>query len=241
MFNIDKNYYDLKPSGIGALSILWNNYKDIVKNEAIDVNQWLDEFFFCLLGGYGITYELNESAFLILKNKGLFEKQIFAKSEDSIFQLFQNELNRRQFSPRGKNGNFRAYRFPNSKGLILTKAGKWLKDVCDFKLENVFSMENSSQENRNFLLSCPGFGYKSSSWFLRNIGLGSDLAILDIHIYRTLLDFGIIPENLQVQTNYLEIEDYFCKACDLINAKPELMDLIIWMWARKGNEKNARL
>ena len=41
---------------------------------------------------------------------------------------------------------------------------------------------------RELLCGCPGFGYKTASWLLRNLGLGRGLAIIDVHVLRALAD-----------------------------------------------------
>jgi N-glycosylase/DNA lyase len=53
-----------------------------------------------------------------------------------------------------------------------------------------------------------GLGYKEASHFLRNIGLGEDLAILDRHILKNLALLGVIAEvpSSPTKRNYLDIE-----------------------------------
>jgi N-glycosylase/DNA lyase len=165
-----------------------------------------------------------------LKKKGYFEPSVYRDHTDWLEGKLESELETRQFDPLCKDGSFRAYRFPKSKAKILVKAGQWLLRTCDFCLSDL--LNSTSKKNREILLECPGVGYKTASWFLRNIGQGDGLAILDIHIYRILKDFAIIPPTLTVESDYLEIEDFFCDACDAIGARIESMDLILWTWAR---------
>ncbi|MDR2768603.1 MAG: hypothetical protein LBB82_09810 [Treponema sp.] len=53
-----------------------------------------------------------------------------------------------------------------------------------------------------------GFGFKEASHFLRNIGFGSSLCILDTHMLRQLVEFKVIKEKPASLTpkRYLEIE-----------------------------------
>jgi thermostable 8-oxoguanine DNA glycosylase len=192
----------------------------------------LDEFFFCLLGGFSIPFELNKSAFSILKEKGYFDSQLPWEEEGKISQELSKELRTPQFLPRRLDGGLRSYRFPNKKALIIASAGRWLKNGCAFKLSCLFEGNDDSKGKRNVLLQCPGFGYKSASWFLRNIGMGDNLAILDVHIFNTLQEFRIIPVELDISSDYLEIEDIYCCVCDQIGADPQIMDLIVWSWKR---------
>ncbi|MEN6511386.1 MAG: hypothetical protein ABFD00_06080 [Chloroherpetonaceae bacterium] len=222
------------------MKFLWNQYQSSLNFSPVAKEKWIDEFFFCLLGGYGVKYELNKSAFLILKEKGYFNKENDWEDILGISQGITNELLKKQFTLDYSKGKLRAYRFPYSKGDIIAKAGNWLKVMCNFHLDELFLKESNSKQNRLCLISCPGFGLKSASWLLRNIGMGNDLAILDIHVYRTLQELRLIPEEFFIPKNYLEIEDSYCNICRIINAKTEAMDLIIWTWARQGRHETSR-
>lgn len=218
-------------SGLSAMDFLWSRYQGKYSISAKSQN-WLDEFFFCLLGGYSIPYELNKSAYLVLKEKGCFNTDLPWERESEMGQLIANELCKPQFSPLLSNGQKRRYRFPNKKATIIAQAGHWLKMTCNFELDTLLDGCETPKNKRTVLLQCPGLGYKSASWLLRNIGMGSNLAILDVHVYRTLREFRIIPDELNIPADYLEIEKMYCHACHSIGADTELMDLIIWSWAR---------
>jgi N-glycosylase/DNA lyase len=75
-----------------------------------------------------------------------------------------------------------------------------------------------------------GYGLKEASHFLRNIGFGENVAILDRHILKNLVKCGVInevPAHLSKKT-YLEIEEKmreFCKKHKLSFAE---LDLIFW-------------
>lgn len=62
-----------------------------------------------------------------------------------------------------------------------------------------------------------GLGCKEASHFLRNIGLGNDMAILDIHILGNLKRYKVIEEipSSISRKNYLNIEDKMRKFCKL--------------------------
>lgn len=75
-----------------------------------------------------------------------------------------------------------------------------------------------------------GIGCKEASHFLRNIGLGEDLAILDRHILKNLRRFGVIediPGSLS-RRKYLEIEGKMCKFADMIGIPMAHLDLLLW-------------
>ncbi len=92
------------------------------------------------------------------------------------------------------------------------------------KFENPFDL-------REFLVrNIKGLGYKEASHFLRNIGLGKNIAILDRHILKNLKELKIIkeiPESL-TKRKYIEIEKKFIKFSEKIGILPEELDLVLW-------------
>ena len=75
-----------------------------------------------------------------------------------------------------------------------------------------------------------GFGYKEASHFLRNIGFYEDVAILDRHILRNIVRFGIIkeiPKTINKKT-YIEIEDKMKNYCKKHKINFAELDLIFW-------------
>ena len=76
-----------------------------------------------------------------------------------------------------------------------------------------------------------GLGYKEASHFLRNIGLGKDLAILDRHILKNLKRYGVIdkmPASLGTKKVYLDIERRMLEFSKKINVPPDELDLLFW-------------
>lgn len=76
-----------------------------------------------------------------------------------------------------------------------------------------------------------GLGYKEASHFLRNIGLGSDIAILDRHILKNLKRYGAIdriPDSIGTRKRYLDIEDKARRFCKSIRIPLEEIDLLFW-------------
>jgi len=75
-----------------------------------------------------------------------------------------------------------------------------------------------------------GIGYKEASHFLRNIGLGENLAILDRHIMKNLRLFGIIeeiPDSLS-RKRYIEIEKRMKEFANKINIPISHLDFVLW-------------
>lgn len=77
-----------------------------------------------------------------------------------------------------------------------------------------------------------GYGYKEASHFLRNIGLGGDIAILDRHILKNLKRYGVIrsiPPSVGSRKIYMEIENRMRKFSK--HAKIPLKDLDLLFWS----------
>ncbi len=75
-----------------------------------------------------------------------------------------------------------------------------------------------------------GLGPKEASHFLRNIGLGENLAILDRHILLNLQDLGVIealPASL-TRSRYHAIERDLLDFCEQIDIPVGHMDLLLW-------------
>ena len=75
-----------------------------------------------------------------------------------------------------------------------------------------------------------GMGYKEASHFLRNIGFGREIAILDRHILKNLKAYGAIervPRSLTAGL-YLNIEDKAKKFAKSVNIPLEELDLLFW-------------
>ena len=86
-------------------------------------------------------------------------------------------------------------------------------------------------EAREWLIeNVKGMGYKESTHFLRNIGMGGDMAILDRHILRNLEAFGIIEEiPTSISKNrYLNIEKKMRTFSKDLGIPMDHLDLLLW-------------
>lgn len=100
--------------------------------------------------------------------------------------------------------------------------------VC---LKPVLNMFDNIHECRQWLVNkIDGFGYKEASHFLRNIGMGEEIAILDRHILRNLKETGIIeeiPESLS-RAKYVQIEKQMIEFARQIRIPVSHLDLLLW-------------
>ena len=90
--------------------------------------------------------------------------------------------------------------------------------------DNPFKLRDWLEENVR------GFGMKESNHFMRNIGLGSDIAILDVHILKNLKEYGVIEEVPEVLTKkvYLEIESKMREFSKLVKIPMDELDILLW-------------
>ncbi|NYT02777.1 MAG: N-glycosylase/DNA lyase [Methanosarcinales archaeon] len=75
-----------------------------------------------------------------------------------------------------------------------------------------------------------GMGYKEASHFLRNVGMGRDLSILDRHILKNLVRLQVIdeiPSSLTRKT-YLGIEERMREFAARIGVPLDHLDLVLW-------------
>jgi len=91
--------------------------------------------------------------------------------------------------------------------------------------------EGSINSKRTWLVkNVKGFGYKLASHFLRNIGLGFELAILDRHVLKNLVKHKIIDEIPKIlgRKQYLSIEEKMRKFSERMNIPMADLDLLFW-------------
>ncbi len=118
-------------------------------------------------------------------------------------------------------------RFHNNKAKYIVKnRGLFFGDG----LKNRIMNSNDNKEMRNWLIqNVKGYGHKEASHFLRNVGF-RDLAILDRHILKHLLEFEVINEipNSITDKKYLEIEEKFFKFSEKLGIPMDELDLLFW-------------
>jgi len=75
----------------------------------------------------------------------------------------------------------------------------------------------------------PGFGYKESGHFLRNIGF-EGVAILDRHILNCLVECGVFQEIPKIGSakGYLDAEQKFIDFSKKVNIPIDELDLLFW-------------
>ena len=122
-------------------------------------------------------------------------------------------------------------RFCNNKSIYVAAANRQFVKKGRMIIVDLLEDFKKNTDSRDWLVDdVKGLGYKEASHFLRNIGLGKDLAILDRHILRNLVQYGVIdelPRSLS-KNRYLEIEEQMLEFSKYIEIPMEHLDLLLW-------------
>ncbi len=121
-------------------------------------------------------------------------------------------------------------RFHNKKAEYLVLARERLK-AGEFAELKQATFHGSEQHARGVLLrEVKGIGWKEASHYLRNVGRGRSIAILDRHILKNLVKHGAIgglPKSLTPK-RYFEIEKKMEKFCKSTGIPMSHLDLLFW-------------
>ena len=127
-------------------------------------------------------------------------------------------------------------RFNVRKSKFIVEARGTNQEIFD----KVQELSHKPLELREWLShNVPGFGHKEASHFLRNIGLGKRLAILDVHVIRAMIDGGHIRSKAaqsMTAKRYLAFEQVFQSWANRLKMTPTELDSTIWLM-RSGNQE----
>jgi thermostable 8-oxoguanine DNA glycosylase len=175
----------------------------------------IEEIAGCLLGGHGITWEMNNAAFRRLSGSGvLMYKSV--RSDQIVHLLSQ---------PFAVDGRLVRYRFPRRKGAFLVEAIHRVRE------------EGASVQSplvfRDWLTSFRGIGPKTASWITRNFLGFPRVAVIDIHLYRACVLMGLFSGNEDIARKYRVLELRYLALADGLNLNPQLLDAVIWKTMRR--------
>jgi len=122
-------------------------------------------------------------------------------------------------------------RFCDNKSKYIVEARNFFTKSNKLKIkEKIKSFDDQFKLREWSAENIKGLGMKESSHFIRNIGLGNDMAILDVHILKNLKEYGVIEEIPEVLTKkaYLEIESKMRNFSKLVKIPMDELDLLFW-------------
>ncbi|MFH8093129.1 MAG: N-glycosylase/DNA lyase [Candidatus Aenigmatarchaeota archaeon] len=156
--------------------------------------------------------------------------------EKAIKMLEENKLlffgNEKQIIP-----FLNKIRFAKNKARFIVLARQQFLKNQKIKMKEFLNQFKNSMEAREWLVkNVKGLGYKEASHFLRNIGFAKDLAILDRHVLRCLLDFNVIKELPKTLTGrkYFEIEEKMKEFSKKVGISLVELDLLLF-YRQTGN------
>jgi len=140
---------------------------------------------------------------------------------DLIFQGGESEISK----------ELNIIRFRNNKAKYIVEAREFFTNDGEISIKSGLTQQKNVSSKREWLVKdVKGIGYKEASHFLRNIGFGKQIAILDRHILRNLKLLGIIdkvPKSLS-RKKYFEIEKKMIDFSKEIKIPMAHLDLLFW-------------
>lgn len=122
-------------------------------------------------------------------------------------------------------------RFHNKKADFIVLARKIFKKGPCFTVKSRIDTKDVLKTREWLVENIKGLGYKEASHFLRNVGLGDNIAILDRHILKNLKRYGVIkyiPPSVGSRKTYLAIEEKMRRFSKQIGIPLPDLDLLFW-------------
>ena len=169
------------------------------------------EVAFCLLGGFGIRYEVNAAAFERLDAASAFDLDV----------PFPEELIRQALlEPLEVEGRKQRYRFPNQRARRLAA----MRD----RLHGFVHDPSDATGTRDLLMTLDGVGPKTASWIVRNLMGSDEVAIIDVHVIRACTGMRVFPERISLPRDYSPLEKRFLHFAQAIAIRPSVLDAVMW-------------
>jgi len=122
-------------------------------------------------------------------------------------------------------------RFKKKKSGYIVRARKLFVDNAKVRVRPLLEAQGGVYERRHWLVeNVCGLGYKEASHFLRNVGFGERIAILDRHILKNLKEARVmkdVPESIS-KARYFEIEKKMAEFARRIKIPLAHLDLLFW-------------
>ncbi|CCG56140.1 N-glycosylase/DNA lyase [Brachyspira pilosicoli WesB] len=145
---------------------------------------------------------------------------LFKGSEESIANILIKHVRFHNMKARNIVLARKLY-FPKEKFILRERIDDAIKNDSIVSLRNKLAKE------------VKGYGLKEASHFLRNIGFGQKIAILDRHIMRVMSKLDILPESMTPKTsltknNYMSCESNLVEYSKKEKIPMEYLDFVFW-------------
>jgi len=200
----------------------FENFKN-AKDEDI-----FSELCFCILTPQTKAVFCDEAIKELKESDLLFEgdKNAISKRLKGLVRFHNNKANyiveaRKLFSAQGGSA-------PTRGGFAFGESGGRSRNSLDIKSK--LAPKDILKTREWLVKNIKGLGYKEASHFLRNIGLGKDIAIIDRHILENLKRYGVItkiPDSIN-KSVYINIEEKMQKFSHHVKIPLEELDLLLW-------------
>jgi N-glycosylase/DNA lyase len=170
-----------------------------------------DEITVCILGGFGMPFELGLAAYFSLREEGLL---------DTASPVQAKDLERVLSAPLRVGEREIRYRFPAQRAARVAGALNILSAADD--------VPEDPLELRDWLLSLPGIGLKTASWVVRNHKSSADVAILDVHVVRAGVAAGVFDREWKLSCDYRRMERLFVAWANVGGISASDLDSTIW-------------
>lgn len=145
---------------------------------------------------------------------------LFKGSEESIANILIKHVRFHNMKARNIVLARKLY-FPKEKFILRERIDDAIKNDSIVSLRNELAKE------------VKGYGLKEASHFLRNIGFGQKIAILDRHIMRVMSKLDILPESMTPKTsltknNYMSCEANLAEYSKKEKIPMEYLDFVFW-------------
>ena len=121
-------------------------------------------------------------------------------------------------------------RFHNNKARYLVEARGIFRKGFKFSIKKYLTDKDALLAREWLVSNVKGIGYKEAGHFMRNIGLGKDVVILDTHILKNLKQFNVIKE-IPVSMGrrmYFNIEEKMRQFAKDTKIPLDALDLLFW-------------
>jgi len=122
-------------------------------------------------------------------------------------------------------------RFKNNKSKYIVKAREFFTHDDKLTIKEVIEEFKDVYSLRDFLVkNIKGIGYKEASHFIRNIGKGEDIAILDRHILKNMVKLNILDSIPSAITKkfYFDLENKLRDFANYMFIRMDELDLLLW-------------